>query len=186
MISLFNESEDSLKEKEERHLIEIGDQAVWSLSSAKPGHGVEQLRDGDAETFWQSDGKQPHYVNIQFDHKISASRISIYIDYTLDESYTPVSLAIYSGTFHHDLKEILKIHLKNPKGWCSWDLKHPNTINSPLRTNFIQIGIFKNKLGGKDTHLRQIKIYGENKPKISTLQLPEFNSVEFSMFSSLK
>ena len=33
---------------------EVGDQdQVWSLSTAKPGNGVEQLRDGDLETYWQ-------------------------------------------------------------------------------------------------------------------------------------
>jgi hypothetical protein len=32
---------------------EIGGQAVWSLSSAKPGFGVEQLRDDNIDTYWQ-------------------------------------------------------------------------------------------------------------------------------------
>lgn len=73
---------------------EIGSQAVWSLSSCKPGQpqthwsngtytqsldgfiflfcdslsgfGVDQLRDDNLETYWQSDGSQPHLVNIQF------------------------------------------------------------------------------------------------------------------------
>lgn len=67
---------------------EIGSQAVWSLSSCKPGEsrtrasvrcvgcntdprpcpgfGVDQLRDDNLETYWQSDGSQPHLVNIQF------------------------------------------------------------------------------------------------------------------------
>lgn len=31
---------------------EIGDLAVWSLSSAKAGNGVEQLRDNMTSTFW--------------------------------------------------------------------------------------------------------------------------------------
>ncbi len=35
---------------------EIGHHAIWSLSTAKPGNGVEQLRDGINDTFWQSDG----------------------------------------------------------------------------------------------------------------------------------
>ena len=35
---------------------EIGDLAIWTLSSAKPGNGVEQLRDKETKTFWQSDG----------------------------------------------------------------------------------------------------------------------------------
>ena len=33
---------------------EIGREAVWSLSSAKPGNGVDQLRDESSETYWQS------------------------------------------------------------------------------------------------------------------------------------
>jgi hypothetical protein len=33
---------------------EVGDQdQVWSLSTAKPGNGVEQLRDGNLDTYWQ-------------------------------------------------------------------------------------------------------------------------------------
>lgn len=35
---------------------EIGREAVWSLSSAKPGNGVDQLRDDSTETYWQSGG----------------------------------------------------------------------------------------------------------------------------------
>ena len=35
---------------------ELGKYAVWSLSSAKPGNGIEQLRDDPTETYWQSDG----------------------------------------------------------------------------------------------------------------------------------
>lgn len=30
------------------------------------GFGVDQLRDDNLETYWQSDGSQPHLVNIQF------------------------------------------------------------------------------------------------------------------------
>ena len=32
---------------------DIGDSAVWSVTSAKPGNGVELLRDGSNDTFWQ-------------------------------------------------------------------------------------------------------------------------------------
>jgi len=34
-------------------LREIGHLASWSVTSAKPGNGVELLRDNDAATFWQ-------------------------------------------------------------------------------------------------------------------------------------
>ena len=32
---------------------EIGHLAVWSVTSSKAGNGVELLRDGSTETFWQ-------------------------------------------------------------------------------------------------------------------------------------
>ena len=39
------------------HLRDITDAAVcWQVSSAKPGNGVEQLRDCSTDTYWQSDG----------------------------------------------------------------------------------------------------------------------------------
>ena len=34
-------------------LRDVGDQAVWSVSSCKQGYGVRYLRDGDMETYWQ-------------------------------------------------------------------------------------------------------------------------------------
>jgi anaphase-promoting complex subunit 10 len=33
--------------------LEIGSQAVWSLSSSKPGFGIVQLRDDSINTYWQ-------------------------------------------------------------------------------------------------------------------------------------
>ena len=33
--------------------LEIGSQAVWSLSSSKPGFGIAQLRDDSTTTYWQ-------------------------------------------------------------------------------------------------------------------------------------
>ena len=45
---------------------EIGEQAIWSLSSCKPGFGIDQLRDNNFDTYWQSDGPQPHLISIQF------------------------------------------------------------------------------------------------------------------------
>jgi len=53
------------------------------------GFGVEQLRDGSLDTYWQSDGPQPHLINVQFRRKMTISDICIYADYKTDESYTP-------------------------------------------------------------------------------------------------
>ena len=49
-------------------LREIGREALcWQLSSAKPGNGVEQIRDQSTDTYWQSDGvSQPHWIQVHF------------------------------------------------------------------------------------------------------------------------
>ncbi len=41
------------EEEEVDGLREIGRLAVWSVSSTKPGNGVNCLRDDRADTFWQ-------------------------------------------------------------------------------------------------------------------------------------
>ncbi|XP_073405898.1 anaphase-promoting complex subunit 10 isoform X2 [Dendrobates tinctorius] len=85
---------------------EIGSQAVWSLSSCKPGFGVDQLRDDNLETYWQSDGSQPHLVNIQFRRKTTVKALCIYADYKSDESYTPSKISVRVGNNFHNLQEI--------------------------------------------------------------------------------
>ena len=62
---------------------------MWSVTSAKPGNGVELLRDDNLETYWQSDGAQPHLVNIQFQKKVHMMELLLYADFKHDESYTP-------------------------------------------------------------------------------------------------
>lgn len=85
---------------------EIGTYAVWSVSSAKPGFGVERLLDNDFDTYdyflvfdlaffsrnrlvfvfnlimrsyWQSDAVSPHFVNIQFNRRVTLCEVKKYI-----------------------------------------------------------------------------------------------------------
>jgi anaphase-promoting complex subunit 10 len=108
--------------KETDELVEIGDEAVWILSSAKAGNGIEQLRDGDNNTFWQSDGTIPHHINIQFMKKTRVSQICLYLDFKADESYTPSKISIKGGMHMQDLKEIRVIDLKEPQDWFIFPL----------------------------------------------------------------
>ena len=73
---------------------ELGSEAVFTISSSKPGNGVEQLRDNNLETYWQSDGQFPHFINIQFLRKVSINKICLYLDFSLDESYTPKKISL--------------------------------------------------------------------------------------------
>jgi hypothetical protein len=49
---------------------EIGSLAVWQLSSAKSSCGVEQLRDGNLDTYWQ-------YDELHLDQSYHAKRLLI-------------------------------------------------------------------------------------------------------------
>ena len=63
-------------------LKEIGRESIITISTAKSANGVEQLRDNNIETFWQSDGTAPHLINIQFIRKVSVCSVCLYMDYS--------------------------------------------------------------------------------------------------------
>ena len=161
---------------------EIGDQAVWSLSSCKPGFGVEQLRDGNLETYWQSDGPQPHLVSIQFRRKTAIQNLCLYADYKADESYTPSKISIRAGNHFHDLHQIELIELEEPSGWLTVSLSDGD---KPLRTYMLQIAVLANHQNGRDTHMRQIKIHAPLADS-GTYKMPTFTSVECAMYSTIK
>eukprot|EP01083_Nonionella_stella_P022799 63033_1 len=170
---------------------EIGSEAVWTLSSAKPGNGVLQLRDNNIDTFWQSDGSQPHLVNIEFHKKMKILDIALYADFKLDESYTPNKLSIRVGTSFDDLKEIRQVDLDEPQGWVPIAVSPIATQTgdeSYLRSNVIQIAILSSHQNGRDTHIRQIKIYGPTLSikKTFSCDLSRFTSEEFSQFACIR
>lgn len=168
---------DPFRDERKGIVREVGNQAIWSLSSCKPGKldfplylicnvlilcfktgfGVDQLRDNCLDTYWQSDGQLPHLVNIQFRRKTTIKEIYIYTDYKLDESYTPNRISIRAGTNFNDLQEIEVIDLHEPVGWVKIALKDMH--DRPIRTFMIQVAVISNHQNGRDTHMRQIKVH---------------------------
>lgn len=98
-------------------LTDISNLASWSVSSYKTGLGVDALCEDDPLKYWQSDGPQPHYIDIHFSKRVSIERLSIFTDYASDESYTPSKIQILSGTGYHSLQEVITIDLNEPQGW---------------------------------------------------------------------
>uniref|UniRef100_A0A3Q2PIY8 Anaphase-promoting complex subunit 10 n=1 Tax=Fundulus heteroclitus TaxID=8078 RepID=A0A3Q2PIY8_FUNHE len=145
---------------------EIGSQAVWSLSSCKPGFGVDQLRDDNLETYWQSDGSQPHLVNIQFRRRTTVKMLCIYADYKSDESYTPSKISVRVGNNFHNLQEIRR-------------------TNEPISTFMIQIAVLANHQNGRDTHMRQIKVYTPVEES-SIGKFPRCTTVDLMMYRTIR
>ena len=205
---------DPIKEEKLGLMREVGTQAVWSLSSCKPGipsfipsfidlldhsisnintsfnlmigFGVDQLRDNCLETYWQSDGPQPHLVNIQFRRKTTIQDVCIYADYKLDESYTPNRISVRAGNHFHDLQEVELMDLSEPNGWVVIPLKDAN--DAPIRAFLIQIAVLSNHQNGRDTHIRQIKVHSPVQNSIvSILDFPmNFTTVKLSQHSTIR
>lgn len=176
---------DVVKLEKDNQLREIGAQAVWSLSSCKPGFGIEQLLEPNSTKFWQSDDATPHYINIQFKRKMLISDLCLFMDYKNDESYTPNKISIRAGAHFHDLVEVELVELLEPNGWVHVPLR--NRSNRMVKAFMLQIVIISNHQNGKDTHLRQIKIHSpishkEMNPHTSLIP-PKFNTVDMMQFS---
>ncbi|EEC09629.1 anaphase-promoting complex, subunit, putative [Ixodes scapularis] len=184
----MNYVRDPLSLEREGKVREVGAQAVWSLSSCKPGFGVDQLRDNCLDTYWQSDGPQPHLVNIHGDRTrgtiLSACTETTEFGHLSDHSHA-VEISVRVGSSFHDLQELEAIDLNEPTGWVHISTR--DTSGRPIRTFFVQIAVLSNHQNGRDTHLRQIKVHSPvEQASVSILPKVSFTSVECCAFSSIR
>ena len=156
--------------------------ASWVLSSAKPGNGIDQLLDSSSETYWQSDGALPHSLTVTFYKKTKLTHLWIQLNYPLDESYTPQQISVRIGMGYHDLQEIQVVDFREPDGWIKIPLAaREEEITADIRDKSfggafefirvwsIQIAILSNHQNGRDTHVRQVKLFGPRTLKHTTL-----------------
>ena len=155
--------------------------ASWTLSSAKPGNGIEQLLDQNSDTFWQSDGGQPHTITIQFFKKTKICDLWLLLNYRSDESYTPQQVSIRIGNGYYDLQEIQVVDLREPEGYVRIPLALPPLEGERvlqrqecasirdksfggafdyIRTFVLQIAVISNHQNGRDTHIRGVRLFG--------------------------
>ena len=122
-------------------------------------------------------------INIQFHKKMTINEVSFYLDYNLDESYTPKKLSIRAGSMFHDLVEIQMVDLSEPQGWVSVPLfavDDKTGHQTRLRAHFLQVCVVSMHQNGRDTHIRQAKVFGPRSTR------DDFSTVEFSQFSTLR
>ncbi|KAH9933669.1 APC10-domain-containing protein [Epithele typhae] len=170
---------------------DIGYLARWSVSSFKFGFGAECLTDDDPDTFWHSDGPQPHFVTIEFPRKVAVQKISMYLSFALDDSYTPATLAVRAGTGPIDMQDIRFLTIEKPDGWVTFDVCiEPNDDGEGFKAvdaYVIQVVILANHMHGKDTHVRGLKILGPLERKLRAHEeLFPFTNPEFKMFECIR
>jgi anaphase-promoting complex subunit 10 len=86
-------------------LRDISSLATWTLSSSKPGCALPQLRHPSPSHFWQSDGPQPHTLTLHFFKLVAIVKMRVYLDFDLDESYTPTKMTFFAGMSEGGLVE---------------------------------------------------------------------------------
>ncbi|SPC63610.1 related to anaphase promoting complex subunit 10 [Ustilago sp. UG-2017b] len=134
-------STTSTKHKRRRRINDIEDRTTktdvglatgtsWTLSSYKPGSGVPELRSPDLTKLWQSDGNQPHLINIQFSRRTCVTHLSIYLDVKQDDSYTPTRVAVKAGTNYHDLTMVRQRTFDSPQGWKHFSMTPGGAVDS--------------------------------------------------------
>ncbi|QPC79862.1 hypothetical protein HYE68_010614 [Fusarium pseudograminearum] len=142
-------------------LKEISNLARFTVSSHKPGNGVEELKSDDLKQFWQSDGPQPHKLTMYFTKRVGIRDIRFFVDYNEDESYTPTKVVFKAGTSENNLIEFATMTMESPVGWQQVPIAGAggDPDGNTLVAWVVQMQILENHQNGKDTHLRGIKIY---------------------------
>ncbi len=88
------------------------DGGVWCIII-----GVDLLIDGSSDTYWQSDGLQPHTITLHFQQFVAISKVAIQANYRMDESYTPQRFSVSVGTRWSDMTCIRTEEVVEPQGW---------------------------------------------------------------------
>lgn len=139
------------------------------MSTYKPGCGVAALLSPSTSQFWQSDGPQPHLLNIHFFKLVHIVKLRVYLDFTLDESYTPTRMLFLAGMGMYDLTEFAEWIGEEPKGWVDVPLEGVGggDDGNVLRAMVVQIRVCENHQNGKDTHVRGVQVFAmdERGPK---------------------
>ncbi|KAH9941355.1 anaphase-promoting complex, subunit 10-domain-containing protein [Amylocystis lapponica] len=169
---------------------DIGYMAKWSVSSFKFGFGPECLRDDDPDTFWHSDGPQPHFITVEFPRKVAIQKLCIYLNFGADDSYTPATIAVRAGTGANDLQDVRIITLDKPDGWITFDVSAEPAEDGegfkPVRAYILQVIILANHMNGKDTHVRGLRVHGPLEDESSMEDPFPFVTVQYKMHESIR
>jgi anaphase-promoting complex subunit 10 len=96
-------------------------------------------------------------------------------------------ICIRCGTSTQDLIDLTAIDLHEPTGWVTIPLFDP-IDQLPIRAHLIQVRITAMHQNGRDTHIRQLKIFGPRASPIIMAGLPlsAFKTVEMLQFSQIR
>lgn len=145
------------------NMTDVGHLAHWKASSFKSGNPIENALDDDPDTFWQSDGTQPHQIEVFFSKRTSIIQLMLYFSLVADESYTPRFVSIYVGHSPSDALFYKSLEVRNVNGWVALAFEDNRAHDKLLKCQYLRLVFPANHENGKDTHLRGIRIFVPSK-----------------------
>jgi anaphase-promoting complex subunit 10 len=131
---------------------DITKSALWTVSTVKGGYAIGSMFDGNLDTFWQSDAIPPHWIGAQFSKETYVSKLTIFLSIQHDDTYTPIEMVVHVGHDPTVLTEYRRLQPGVLQGWFEIDLS--------VSTIFLKISILKNQHEGRDSRIRQMRLFG--------------------------
>lgn len=156
---------EGLKLLEKTNLSNVSNLAYWQASSNKIGNPITNVLTDDADNFWQSDGAQPHEIDIYFSGRVDIAMIALFFSLKTDESYTPKLVKISAGHSPSDAVFYKNLEIKDMNGWVGITFEDNRSQDRLLKCQFIRLTFPMNHENGKDTHLRGVRVYS---PSVKT------------------
>ncbi len=135
---------------------------------------VGRLLDGDTDTFWQTDGSRPHWIQLNFDEDWKVQSVQMYVDYERDRSYCPKKVCI---EITHDGETTSAGSTVVPvasKGWVSVSADE----EVPFICRSLKVLVQENQDGGTNSKVRGLRVFGS--------RVDESVEILSSTFSTLK
>jgi anaphase-promoting complex subunit 10 len=89
---------------------------------SKPPRNFSPVNHSPTKRNHSSDGPQPHFITVEFPSKVAIQKLSIFLCFPLDDSYTPSTMCIRAGTGPADLQDVRVVTLEKPDGWITFDI----------------------------------------------------------------
>ncbi|AMD22665.1 HHL105Wp [Eremothecium sinecaudum] len=177
-----------LQRLENQGYVDITSLAFWKPSSFKAGYPIENALDDNPSTFWQSDGSQPHTIDVLFSKRVDIIQLAMYFSLFVDESYTSETIRLYAGHSPSDATYYKTLEVRNVNGWVKFTFED-NRADGLLKCQFLRIEVVTNHENGKDTHLRGIRMFGPGESLVNVADaamFEGFHSIEFLSQSRIR
>ncbi|KAJ3368922.1 Anaphase-promoting complex subunit 10 [Allomyces arbusculus] len=135
-------------------LVDITHTGQWSLSSAAPKHGLQELHAPDTDLFWQSSALSgPHDMVVDTHKLTTVQAVALHLDYARDETWTPRIVQVQAGATRNGWVDVGDpVTLTHPHGWV---LIH----NAPVACHTLRIRIVETHQQGRNCQVRGVRVF---------------------------